>query len=318
MVAPGVTLVTVVFEPELPLLLLQARSMSRYLEPDFVAGILVIDNTARGIPPRLWSSILGEYGALAPVARLLRADDVAVVPRATGWNSQQVLKLAIARSIDTDRYITLDAKNHFIRPSGRADFEAPDGRPYGNFHGYEKHPLRPAFERVFRYLSLDPEASVGHFTATATPFVHFTAPTVELQDYVEGRSGTSFAEAFIAERFTEYFLSSAWLVAQGAILDEVYDPAGIECPAVWPKGASIAGVRAMIDAVEAKDPALVSVHRTPLARMDRPGTAALVDFWVQHGLFASPRAARSFVRRYRARYLRTMVMKKIRERGLSA
>ena len=79
------------------------------------------------------------------------------------------IAMAATDSTVTGAIKTLDAKNHFVRASGMADFEAPDGRPYGNFHGYEGHPLRPAFERVFRYLALDPERSIGRFTTPATP-----------------------------------------------------------------------------------------------------------------------------------------------------
>ena len=44
--------VTVVFEAEVPLLELQARSMARHVPVDVFAAILVIDNTRRGLPDR--------------------------------------------------------------------------------------------------------------------------------------------------------------------------------------------------------------------------------------------------------------------------
>jgi hypothetical protein len=312
------TIVTVVFEPELPLLRLQARSFARFLDIEVPTKIIVIDNSAKGIGSASWSRVLKEYGSFAPLVELVRAESISGMPPATGWNSQQVLKLAVARRVESDRYLTLDAKNHLIRPTGLADFEAADGRPFGNFHSYAAHPLKPSFERVLSYVGLDPSDSIDRFTATATPFVLYTGFTRQLIDDIEQRSGSTFAEEFIRAKMTEYFLYSAWLIAHGHRLEELYDPAGIQCPAVWPKGANLAGVERALAAVAEHDPAVISVHRTALARMDGAARSRLRDFWLQRKLFDSRAEVTRFVLSYRIRYLRTMAMKKVRERGLSA
>ena len=317
--SPGreaLTLVTVVFEAELALLQLQARSLARVLDPGVVSRIIVIDNSACGLPGRSRAKILREYGELAPIVEILDSQDVSGMPRATGWNSQQVLKLAVARLIDTDKYLTLDAKNHLIRPTSVEDFVASDGRPFANFHSYEFHPLRPSLERVFRFVGWGHAESLHRFTATATPFCLVTGLVCSLMDDIERTRSEPFATVFIDQRLTEYFLYSSWLLSQGYDLDEIYDPSGIDCPAVWPKGASVAGVRSVLESVADRDPALIAVHRTALARMNREATGQLERFWVERGLFHSFSAAKYFVVGYRIRYVTTMILKKWRERHL--
>ncbi|HWH25851.1 MAG TPA: DUF6492 family protein [Pseudolysinimonas sp.] len=311
------TFVTVVFEPELPLLELQARSMAKFLDPAYIARIIVLDNTDTGISARAWKRVIREYGSLADRVELVGSTQLAGAMATSGWLSQQVLKLAVSSIVHTPSYVTLDAKNHFVRPSGLSDFEAADGRAFGNFHGYETHPHRSALERVLEYEGLDPARFVSRFGATATPFTLYTDRVAALMADVERRSGTEFSTEFIRARLTEYFLYSAWLVAQGETLEELYDPSGVDCPAIWPRGATVEGVTAALNDVRERDPALFSVHRTALAKMNSRAAATLGGLWVERGLFESASQARSFVRRYRARYFPLVAMKKLRDRRTS-
>jgi hypothetical protein len=60
------TFVTVVFEQEYHLLLLQARSMRMYCPTSLVNAIIVIDNSTIGrIPLPVKNQLLNEYGQLA-------------------------------------------------------------------------------------------------------------------------------------------------------------------------------------------------------------------------------------------------------------
>jgi len=312
--SPGTTLVTVVFEPELPLLELQATSMARFLDPAYVARIIVLDNTARGIPAAAWTRLKRSYGPFEGLVELMGGKQLSGGVEAAGWYSQQVMKLAVAGIVDTPTYLTLDSKNHFVRAAGARDFEAADGRPRGNFHGYETHPLRPKLERVLAYVGLDPQASISRFGATATPFTLYTDRVLALIADIESSSGRRFADEFIRAGLTEYFLYSAWLLSKGEQLDELYDPSGVDCPAIWPRGANVAGVTKAVTEVHSGNPALFSVHRTALARMDAASVRILTDFWVERGLFDSSSSARGFVRSYRARYFPAMGIKKIRDR----
>jgi hypothetical protein len=310
---PGTTVVTIVFEPELPLLELQAKSMARFLDPAYASRILVLDNTARGIPARVWTRLRASYGELADLVELISGRRLSGGVAAPGWYSQQILKLAVSGIVETPTYLTLDSKNHFVRAAGAEDFESSDGRARANFHGYETHPLRPKLERVLAYVGLDPGLFVSRFGATATPFTLYTDKVRALMSDVESSSGKAFADEFIRAGLTEYFLYSAWLLSQGERLEELYDPSGVDCPAIWPRGANLPGVSKAVAEVRERNPALFSVHRTALARMDRSSVRTLADLWVERGLFDSQAAARAFVLSYRTRYFPAMVLKKVRE-----
>ena len=126
--SPGTTIVTVVFEPELPLLELQAKSMARFLDPAYAARIIVLDNTAKGMSDRVWNRLWRSYGALGGSVELVSGKSLSGGVEAAGWYSQQVLKLAVSGIVETPTYLTLDSKNHFVRAAGATDFEAANGR----------------------------------------------------------------------------------------------------------------------------------------------------------------------------------------------
>jgi hypothetical protein len=311
-VAP-LSLVTVVFEEEVPLLQLQARSMARFLDPGAVDGIVVIDNSARGMPDRARAELLAGYGGLADAVRVLRPGDICRVPPTIGWRSQQVLKLSVAGRLATERFAVLDAKNHLIDTTDAGVFVAPDGRARATAHSYERHALRPMLEHVLTYLGLDPADHFGRFTGTITPFTFDTSLVVAMIRDLERRSGRSFADEFVANDLTEFFLYSGWLVAGGRSLEDVYDIQPTPWPAVWPASANCGGVEEAIDrAVERRSPGF-AVHRKALARLDAGNAGRLAAFWAGRGLFPSVDEAERFIAGFGRSYRRARVAKQLRE-----
>jgi hypothetical protein len=297
---PGLAFVSVVFEAEFGLLLVQARSMARYVPPAAAPEIVVIDNSRRGMPEPLRAELLDAYGPLRPAVSVLRPADIDRIPGATGWRSQQALKLLVARRLRTARYVVLDAKNHFVAPLTPDVFEAPDGRMRARFYSYEEHPLRRDLEHVLDYLGLDPDVHVPHFTATVTPFVLEVADVVALMADVEARSGRRFAREFIGRDLTEFFLVAGWLVSRGRDLEKVYEPGLDAGPTVWPRGATPDGVAtATAEAAERGTP-MFAVHRLALLRLDDEAARRLAEFWAGRGLFPSAETARAFLAGARA------------------
>ena len=308
------TLVTVVFEAELPLLHLQARSLRRYTPDDLFEAVLVIDNTRRGLTPRARSALLREYGDRASRVRILRPDEIAALPAARGWVSQQVLKLLVHAQVRTPFYLVLDAKNHWLQPTGAKTFLNPDGRARGASHEYVEHPLRPTLERVLRYFDLDPAPWIANFPATHTPVVLSTELVSRMTQDVAARSGRSFAEEFVRAGLTEFFLYSAWIVATFGDIASQVDGTLIRSANVWPARSSASDfARSLSDAALHRSPFL-SVHRTALARAGWSGTSRLASFWVEHELFSSRAAALRFLATFKARYLWTMSARKLRTR----
>jgi len=307
------TFVTVVFEAELPLLELQARSMARSVPPELVAAVIVIDNSARGMSASTRDRLLLQYGAVAPKVRIMPADDVAKVPGTTGWRSQQVLKLTVADLVETPTYVVLDAKHHFVREPSADYFLSDDGRGRVNTHSYENHVLRPILERVLTYVGLEPTEHVGRFTETAPPFVLDKSLVQEMVRDLEARSGLPFPETFLRQDLAEFVLYSAWILASGRTWDEVFSLGRADCPIVWPRGASAATVEVAAAASDERGTPLFAVHRRALMRLDREGIEALARFWAGTGLFESQQSATAFIEDFQVTCARLDRRARIRE-----
>ncbi|NTW39220.1 MAG: hypothetical protein HGA44_04910 [Cellulomonadaceae bacterium] len=305
--------VSVVFEAELWFQRLQARSMALYLSPDLVGEIVVIDNSVDGLDPGWVAALVKDYGPHAPLVRVLRPDDIVAIPAATGWRSQQVLKLCVAEQLSTRHYVVLDAKNHLVLPVDGDFFVAADGRPRVNTYGFADHPLRSSLERALTYVGLDPAGYVGRFTATVTPFVLDTAMVRSMIRAVEERAGRPFAAEFVAQGLTEFFLYTAWLLAQGSTIDELVDDHQVFCPTVWPRAANPDGVRAAIASVHDRRAPFFSVQRNALAALDRAGIELLAALWVERGLFASTEQVLREVEEFQVEYARQSRRQRVRE-----
>jgi hypothetical protein len=313
--AEPLTFVSVVYEPEVPLLKLQATSLARYVPAGLLGGtgdILVIDNSVSGMRPATREGLLRCYGPLRDRVTVLRPRDVDPAARTAGWRGQQILKLRIAERVRTARYVVLDAKNHCLAEPAVAGLVTADGRPRVAAYSYRTHPLRPALERVLTYAGLDPDGYLDDFPATVTPFVLDTARVLALIEGVQQRGGGTFAAEFTARELTEFFLYSAWIIASGERLEDAMDLVRGPRPAIWPRHATAEGCAAMIAEARAADTVFFSVHRRALARLDGAATAAVGGFWAERGLFPSPEAAEAFIAGFQAAYRRTDRLQKVR------
>lgn len=309
-----ITFVTVVFEPELLLLELQAMSLARWLDPAIVERVIVLDNTANGMRSAAADGLRGMYGPFADRVDVLRPSDLGPTTLASGWRAQQALKLLVAERVDTAWYVTLDAKTHLIEPTTLSDFFASPVLPHGGFHSYLTHPLLPQLTTVLQSEGLDPDAFTARFTSTATPFVLRTGVVRELLLDVGSRNPDGFAAEFERARLTEFFLYTAWQLESGAALDELHSGQSLESRTVWPKLRSAETVAEVLDEADAAPTTTAAVHRTALARMDRDAVDLLAGFWTAHELFASTTDAKRFIARFRRRYYPAMLRKKARER----
>jgi len=308
--------VTVVFEAEIPLLELQARSVERHVPDGVFDEVMVIDNTRRGLSPRWQQRIRTELGRhAARTTFVTRSDLVEGAPPGAGWRTQQSLKLMAAGRLASDHYVVLDAKNHFIERTTRADFfDASTGLPHGGIHSFERHPLRPQLELVATGLGLDPATAVERFTATAPPVVLDRRVVDELIADVGGGDPDRFPVEFERAGYTEFFLYSAWQIARGATPDDLVSGHALVSPTVWAGACAPNDVRAVLDRAESGDTTTLAVHRRALARLNRESVHDLARFWASHGLFPTSADAERFIRRFRIGYVRSMGMKRLRER----
>jgi hypothetical protein len=314
--SPGsLSAVTVVFEAEVPLLELQARSIARHVQDGVFDEYLVIDNTRRGLSPRARRRIRAELGTHSSRLTFTSRSEFPTPPGTTGWRSQQSLKLMAARQLTADHYVVLDAKNHFIEPTTRADFfDSVTGLPHGGIHSFEWHPLRPQLEHVAAALGLDPAAAVDRFTATAPPVVLDRRVVNEIVADVGGGDPDLFPCEFEQAGFTEFFLYSAWQIARGATPDDIVSGRSLVSPTIWAGASTPDDVRSALERAVRSATTTLAVHRRALVKLRPEGVRELAAFWTRHGLFRSSADAKRFIRRFRIVYVRSLAVRRLLER----
>ena len=211
---------TVVFDAELDVLKLQARSIELYCQHIGLKNIFVMVNDASPVDPA-W------YGSFA--------DHVRVVPRSTfgcswsdnGWVSQQVLKLLGAAQSNNAWCMIVDAKTLFVRPV-ELDQVLADGRAAtGNM------PIYPVFDAsrniTNQLFGIDLPAQLG---PGGVPFFVEPSLTRELIAEVEHRTGQLFGNYFQQQgMLTEFILYSGYVWYQDKTFDKRYHPQSRIIPA---------------------------------------------------------------------------------------
>ncbi len=287
--------VTIVFGAELELLLLQARSMSLYLNPTIVSEIVVINNDSRPLGQSQISKIKEEYGPLKSLVRFYQAKEICNVPLTKGWRSQQVQKFAVANYIKSDRYVVLDAKTHLINNLDIRFLEDESGRPTVNVYSYIDHPLYDVLNYVLKYLGVNPEEHALQFTATVTPFIFDTNLVRDMMIDIEQKSGRSFPDEFVVQELTEFFLYSGWLLSKGIKLEDFFHFHQRFCQIVWGHLFSVDDCKFAIRVASDGAEPFFSVHRKAIARFDLPQHVLISKFWFDQKLFASHNEALEFI-----------------------
>jgi hypothetical protein len=280
------TLVTVVFEGDALMLRLQARSIARYAQALPDTKIIVIENFRSRRSAAWRDRQRALYGSFAPNVSFVAAGDLIGKTRAEGWWKQQLLKLAIARRVETDTFLVLDGKSLLIRDLRHADIFAADGKPKMPVTGYAAHPLEWFFDKAVNYFALDRESLIGRFVETTPPFTIDTGICRDLIAEIERREGSAFEAAFLSTGVTEFFLYGAYILSRRQSLEAVYAIADPNCQTIWAHEASLAGSRAKIETARSEDNAFFAVHRRALGAMDLATIAMLADHIHQLGLDA--------------------------------
>lgn len=211
-----IDLVTVVFEPELPVLRAQAQSINLYCQDIGIKNIYVIVNdhesVADQIDPAWWGDM--QHRVVILSRRVFSADFVE-----DGWISQQVLKVLGAATSFNTWSMVLDAKTLFVKPLRLADLMDSQGRPQTGQLG-----IQPVFESSARIVgelfNVDVRRQLG---PGGVPFIFNTRWVRAMIADIEQRTGQSFPTWFQAQgEVTEFILYSGYLESTQA-MDLLYN-----------------------------------------------------------------------------------------------
>lgn len=214
----NITVVTVTYDQEYPLLLIQANSIIQYMRPEFVREIVWIVNHAPGEYPG------NEAYLYMAASRLLRHGfALRIIPRGqfglenhtqrgSGWRHQQALKLLVSGLVSTPHYLLLDTKNFLTRPVDAGTLFR-NGKAISSKTKCPTN-LRPWLEASARAVGCDIDGAPW-FLPTVTPYLMHAATVREM---IAAHGGPGFAEFFYSHKSaTEFYLYFCYMKKHGLI-----------------------------------------------------------------------------------------------------
>jgi len=270
-----IDLVTVVFEPELPVLRAQAQSINLYCQDLGIKNIYVIvndhDRIAGQIDPAWWGDMQHR---------------VTILPRSTfstdfvdnGWVSQQVLKLLGTASSFNIWSMVLDAKTLFVKPLRFDDLLDSQGRPQTGSLG-----IQPVFEQsrslVSDLFGIDVTRQLG---PAGVPFVFNTSMVRAMIADVEQHTGESFPTWFQAQGLvTEFILYSGYLESTH-MMDLLYNTQQCRLPPCNLCHSEVAAFDRKFH--EMQSSLTVSIHRNAWSRLSQGQQQQYLTFLQQRGI----------------------------------
>lgn len=296
-----IAIVCVFYEAEGELCALLADSLARFVNPDLVSEIVVLNNardTARGqaifaaeIAPRLARCGL-------PVRCLDPGDlGLPVFGANQGYMAQQVLKLEVARHLAAPFYLLFDAKNHLLRALHREDVFAADGRPrshWSRFGGY----LQTCLRESLAVFGLAP-ADGASYLPTVTPYLLVTDVVRAMLDGIARDRGCDLAGLLRAnDRRTEFLLYCGYVLRHYGI--ETLYAMGPKPYATlfarWPETPE--DVAAVIASAGRPEIHSFGLHVRRFARLRPEEAGQIAALWRARGLFPDLAAGLKFIHRH--------------------
>ncbi|AXJ09815.1 DUF6492 family protein [Arthrobacter sp. PM3] len=279
-----VDLVTVTFEGDARLAVLQIISVDRLLDHENIGRYIVVlngqDNAAveaflrSNVETRISSELAAKI-EYVPAIDLLPDND----PQ--GWHGQQLLKLVVAANLASRYYLVLDAKNHFIHRTLVSDFFTETAiktirRPASKAQ-------RALIEASFGLFGAADRASglSGAAMPTITPYLMDTGTVREMMSDLESRhAGTAFGDILEVElsTATEFYLYWAYLVVTGKEgLYEHSDKMAVTLFTKYPRRSS--EFLALLESARADRVAMFGLHRRRLRRLTGAQRDLIVELW---------------------------------------
>jgi len=290
-------IVTVVYRADVALLKLQARSIRKFFRPRDIGTIIIAVNEMA--PERTYSAlkdqVVEEYGELIRQVEILPASHL-MRPRvnASGWQTQQSLKVLVSSFVNAKHYLVLDAKHHFIRPVTIANFLDRSSGKMRSFRLTSHGALGVHLKSALEYFALEPR----EYTLPATaPYVMLTSAARTLVSYVEDREQETFDD-FMHQRgrqMTEFYLYYAFLEAQlgGADAHYKYGARGaVQISARHPSTQE--KVDAALETLREDKIVCFGLHKTRAPGLTESNVSVITDLWTTQGLFATTEDARAY------------------------
>ena len=211
-----IDIVTVVFRDELPVLKLQAESISLYCNHMCLHTIYVVINDDTVDASEIDFSWWGRYSDRVVVIHR-RAWNIEYVEN--GWLTQQLLKLLAAEQSKSEWSMILDAKTIIVQPVELDRLFNDNGQlTWGHF------PVFSVFERARQIVSELFQINLTNVAGPAgIPFFFHNQTVRDMIQEVAQRTGQPFGRWFQdAGMVTEFILYSGYVQYRDGTLDKMY------------------------------------------------------------------------------------------------
>ena len=276
-----IDIVTVVFEPEIPVLRAQAQSLALYGQRLGIRNIYVVLNDTETIAEQIDPSWWGPL-----------ADLVLVIPRTAfstafvenGWVSQQVLKL-LAASMSYNTYsMILDAKTLFVRELDTATLVDETGRIFTG-----RCPIYPVFDPsrkiVEQLFEIDLPDQLG---PGGVPFIVHNDTVRMMIAEVTLRTRTSFPTWFQQQGMvTEFILYSGFVKFLCGDLSVLYSPKSHLGHVVNVSHDEVGAWEQKFEQMQDHDTVTVSIHRGAWTKLTVQQQQQYKNLLIEHGIEAA-------------------------------
>ena len=271
-------LVTVVFKDELPVLKVQAQSISQYCKQLPIRNIYVVVNDLETLVERIDPAWWYQYRSHV---KIVHRDMFGVDLGSNGWVSQQVLKLLTAAVSHNEWSLVLDAKTVFVKPVDTPLLLDAQGRAQTG-----RLPIFPVFEqcqhRVQQLFDIQLPEQIG---PGGVPFLFKNHVVREMISDIEHSTKQDFCEWFLQQGLvTEFMLYSGYVVKKFHSLDTLYAAQNPEFCVENVCHSQVNSFDSILDRVESTAPLTVSVHRGAWAQLTDQQQQRYRDYLRGHSL----------------------------------
>ena len=287
--ARDLEIVTIVFDQEIELFRLQARSLARNLSSEFRRIHVVMNEFGHSsLRAEVAAIVEAEFGSFERErVQIWSSRDLLSVSDSRGWLTQQILKLKMASHVEAEKYVVLDAKNHLIRKTGVASFIASDGRPY-MARTWNCMPLKEYIIGSLKTFRLDADIADQLTMPSITPFVLYTKAVLNMITEIENIQNLSFDECFLSgkENVSEFGLYAAFFIKNNISLESAYWCDKTICTTLWRQWASTEERQLkQLANLSHDDMVMLGLHRNSFSPMSDQARKTIFKIWVDSGLF---------------------------------
>jgi hypothetical protein len=208
--------ITVVFRDELPLLEIQAESISQYINPEDISAItiVVIDNDDVGnLVDTDWWGINQNKVKIIPYSKWNYTS------RINGWENQQLLKLLAASEYTSKWSMVLDAKTWFVQNLDISKLFDTEGRPNMGLCGIFT-PFVSSQQFVEKLYNISMSKVIG---PSGVPFVFHTETAQGLVDSVDDFIDFFQTSVRYPNLVTEFHLYSGYVLSKFDTYETLYN-----------------------------------------------------------------------------------------------